>query len=763
VSSFVPGGARALTCTDDGNVVLWDAPPSLGADKGGGAGGKSVAGDMSATGTGTDDLGGTASLTGPEPPPTGEKVASKVIQLSEKALRQCVVIGKYLALAGDDGTVRFYDFEFRLEAWFEDMEAGPIHSISFAADATGPPKDGPALDFWVPDFMVGTGRSLVVGMEAYRFEEIDAANRRGTPLVQGMAAAAAAVATHPLADRLVIACHDGGLYLWDYAEKVLLLVRVFDAKLYDTPCSAAFSPSGDSVAVGFANGTVKVVRSDTLDDVITLKPSGDTQAITKVTFSHDGNWLAAADSAYHVAVWNLAATDRGLEAPPPTDDEGQFEVDEYGMPVEAPATKAWAYLGRHRSHTAPVTGLDFGKREDGAVALVSVGEDRTLVEYDLAASSFEAGLVLKDGAARPIEQSAVPTACMWHPLLDGDFEDRIVTANSEFKLKQWNADNKSCRRTSLGPTFGGPITRLTVLPTRSLDAELDEEGMPMLAAEPEAAPAPSPYAAYATAEKVVGVLKMPLDGNPNKMMGLIAHPGEVASIAVTRDGRYLVTAGGADMTVNMWEVDAAAIDAAEAGGGEGVEAFVGLLEGGHGGELHEELMDYFYYAQLRTHGERTTKQRELTGDVPLEEVPNLVRALGFYPSEADLANMIQEVKYSEFTQTGAVRTSVRMDEFVRLYVNHRPVFGVGKEQIEAAFVALGAQLDGGDDGAQLSWADLAEVLKTTGDAMSEDELAQCLAALTGDERPTKPTVTAGEFVADVLGFAADEAMGGEQQ
>lgn len=32
------------------------------------------------------------------------------------------------------------------------------------------------------------------------------------------------------------------------------------------------------------------------------------------------------------------------------------------------------------------------------------------------------------------------------------------------------------------------------------------------------------YLIYSTATKVIGLIKMPLDGNPNKTMGLIAHP-----------------------------------------------------------------------------------------------------------------------------------------------------------------------------------------------------------------------------------------------
>jgi hypothetical protein len=76
---------------------------------------------------------------------------------------------------------------------------------------------------------------------------------------------------------------------------------------------------------------------------------------------------------------------------------------------------------------------------------------------------------------------------------------------------------------------------------------------------------------------------MPLDGNPNKTMGLIAHPNEVVDLCATKDGRYIFTCGGADLAVNMWSVDVSPIDQAIAMGGEGIEPFINLIEGGREG------------------------------------------------------------------------------------------------------------------------------------------------------------------------------------
>ena len=58
----------------------------------------------------------------------------------------------------------------------------------------------------------------------------------------------------------------------------------------------------------------------------------------------------------------------------------------------------------------------------------------------------------------------------------------------------------------MGPTYGGEIVKL-----KNLDVEGTNDK----------------FLIYSTKEKVIGLIKMPLDGNPNKTMGLIAHPKSV--------------------------------------------------------------------------------------------------------------------------------------------------------------------------------------------------------------------------------------------
>lgn len=40
--------------------------------------------------------------------------------------------------------------------------------------------------------------------------------------------------------------------------------------------------------------------------------------------------------------------------------------------------------------------------------------------------------------------------------------------------------------------------------------------------------------------------------------------------------------------------------------------------------------------------------------------------------------MMNEVKYSEFLETGKFVTELNLSTFVKLFVNHRPVYGISR-------------------------------------------------------------------------------------
>jgi len=351
----------------------------------------------------------------------------------------------------------------------------------------------------------------------------------------------------------------------------------------------------------------------------------------------------------------------------------------------------------------------------------SLGEDRVLVEYDLIRSSIQDGVQLRKTLR--IEQTALPAGLCWIGPQRAGGEPCVAASNELYKLRIVSVDSMATVQTVLGPTYGGALTKMAMLP--------GGEG--------------GKYMAYSTAEKVVGLLKLPLDGNPNKAMGLIAHPAELSGLAVSWDGKNLITAGGPDLAIHLWEIDTPAMAPAIAAGGEGLAPFEALLEGGKEGSFYQEMQDYFVYAQLRAQGEDTIEARKINGRVPIAEVGNLMRALGFYPSEREIDEMTQEV---HLTQIGeGPGDAVSFADFLKLYINHRPVLGTSKEQIAEAFKALG--------GTSISRDALLSALAQHGEHLGVDDLAQCLRALVGsqDVKAVIPeTVDAPTFAEAVLGF-----------
>ncbi|TMW56015.1 hypothetical protein Poli38472_008663 [Pythium oligandrum] len=733
-SLFVPDSKQALTSTEDGDLVLWD-----------------VVATTEETLEGADPEEMLARSRFPD------RKAIKIVRLAggsemnkKVAITHLTDMDGYLVLGSSDGAVRFYDFDFRLVAWFEDMNAGPVMSVSFAtsnaapspstsnnrsktasrrspSDEHGPPAQEDEEFFHVPDFVVGTASAFIVGMSADLFAEHEAERRRGTLLMQGINDEIHGLATHPKYSQLALSSYSGAVQLWDYNSRRLIMMRKFDAEKFRPQC-LTFSPEGKRLFVGFTSGVIKILHAQKLEDISMLRLSK--VAITDIRVSLDASLFVAVDAQFFLGMWR--AKGRHPIASSPDDGDGLEDDSNAALNTD------WTYLGRCRAHAKPITGLEFFQTSDGQPLLVSVAEDKTLVEYCLSRSSIVDGIVLTQSPVK-IEQSATPTACCWHPEMKTLQEDMLIVANDEYKLKQWNANNKTCRKTTLGPSYGGPINRLVPIPVKSMSNGTPSER----------------YCAYSTHDKVVGLLKLPLDGNPHKSMGLIAHPNEISNVDVSCDGNYLLTAGGKDLVVNLWEIYSNRLDLVEASAGDGLEPYLSLLEGGQDGAFYHEIVDYFYFAQLRVQGENATQPREITARIPLQEIPNVMRALGFYPTEQEVQHMWSEVKYSQFTETTQAVESIDLKEFIKLYVNHRPLFGIGKEDIEHAFQILGAN-------PRLRWDVLQQRLLHMGEQMTEEELRSCLDALLvgegGADEDESAVVamdshyTALSFADKVLGF-----------
>ncbi|XP_058889004.1 cilia- and flagella-associated protein 251-like isoform X1 [Acipenser ruthenus] len=606
------------------------------------------------------------------------KQAKKMMHVQKDSITVLTVTDSYIVTGDSKGHVKFFSDQLLLLTWYNHFNLDPVRSISFAKELpslargeTAYPSDCTikADKLIIRNFVISAADAVVLHVAA----EATQVNT----LVQEHCKPLHAVACHPAQPVICMGSYCGVLKVWDYQCKKYICSRIFE-KENEINC-LTYDPKGLLIGVGFTSGAVYILDALSLNNVCSEPFGYAKDTITHITFSSDSKYLATADAEFTITVFNL---------------------------VSKNGEKSWQYLGRQRAHYKPIQDIMFGINLDSKMPrLLSLGMDRVLVEYDLSDSSKDDLRIL---ASDHIEQSAVAKCMTWYPPVTK--ESFILTANDQFKMKLYNSTTKMCRKTLLGPTYGSPLKKIALLPV-ACSNELKTS-----------------YLAYIT-EDQVGLQILPVDGNPHKSSAVVCHPEGVSSFACSYDGKYVFTAGGGDFTVFSWETNMNALEAAACLGGKDLVPFYSLLEGGRDGELFRELEDYFYYCQLRTQGIDTMETRQVSTKIPLTETPFVMRALGFYPTEQEVEDMLNEIKFSKYVDTGKYVIDIDLADLLKLYINHRPAFGISAYELQHAFEVLGLQNE--NCGNALNRGELLQLLQSTGEHMTEEELAEYFSTLLG--------------------------------
>jgi WD40 repeat protein len=158
--------------------------------------------------------------------------------------------------------------------------------------------------------------------------------------MQGLSDAVTAIACHPTQPLAAFLCRSGIIQVWNYELKLLMNLREFTNihnptlnnttnnntnnnnntsggpnhssnnnmlpitnKHYKFARDLKYHPTnhGQYLAVGFSTGSVKILSTETLQDLQSFSPSVD--GIESITFSPSGVYLAATDELFHVLLF----------------------------------------------------------------------------------------------------------------------------------------------------------------------------------------------------------------------------------------------------------------------------------------------------------------------------------------------------------------------------------------------------------------------------------------------------------------------------
>lgn len=170
-------------------------------------------------------------------------------------------------VGSSNGCVRFYDDQYRIEAWFEDIDLGSIHTISFSniqEDGGSPVADSRATNdklrdyksFVCNDFIVIDDNARISLLKASQFEKIDREEKKGVVLLESIVAPIVCSAIRPYSNTLVISCENGTIYKWNFVEKPksISVLRKFE----DVPTCITFSSKGKYMAVATRVGSIHI-------------------------------------------------------------------------------------------------------------------------------------------------------------------------------------------------------------------------------------------------------------------------------------------------------------------------------------------------------------------------------------------------------------------------------------------------------------------------------------------------------------------------
>ncbi|XP_015838551.1 cilia- and flagella-associated protein 251 [Tribolium castaneum] len=660
-----------------------------------------------------------------------DKIFVKTIKIEKSALNCLTSVDEMIVTGDSNGTIMFFDKRIKLLYWYSRSIEKSIRSMSFVQNPRRKyifdesqirdleersfegipdciqdrsheyeilmkqkvPKDATLNNrpFITRDFFISTVDGQIHMMNYSRQEFIS--------LFPTGESSVAAIDVHDEKPFVIVAYTKGHLIIFNYeTHEEVVSSNLPETEPETTITSIKYSPQSLHLACGRSNGELWLLQPATLGQIYVEPFRFSNDKVMKIAFSQNSLQMAYYDSNNTI----------------------------FGFYYDC-ESEDWIFKGKVRSHYKDVCNILFLDEEP--FGLYTIGKDRHLIRYtNIAADEEELDISTRDR----IEQKDTPI--YFTPYIRKKFSKcgYFLIADDKHKYKTVNAKTMMCTAVYLGPAYGcfkdSPVCKMEFLPKSNRK-----------------------YLIFMT-KKQIGIQLMSIDGNPFKFVGSLGHPDELLDFQMCKDGKYVFTIGKNDRSVFMWRVKTASVETMHILGGVELQPYYCLIEGGRAGFLYQEMRDLFYYMQILQQGEQICAPRVVSNCINLGELPDLMRACGYYPSEYEIENLLTDMRYKEYDENGMLKDKVTFCEFVKLFINHKPAYGYTIESLEESFETITTFSDeyGASD---MSREDFIEAITTTGEQVSNEQIFRCLITLLHEtETPDQFGERDFSFMPDTIDF-----------
>lgn len=236
----------------------------------------------------------------------------------------------------------------------------------------------------------------------------------------------------------------------------------------------------------------------------------------------------------------------------------------------------------------------------------------------------------------------------------------------------------------------------------------------------------------------------------------MANPRGIDHLLLSPTGNFCFTFNKEEESFTQWSVDPLVLEDQQDDNSGSVRDFLSALPDKKDSKLFSDMKDFFCYIQIEK-GATT-----LSNKLPMEDIPALFRALGFFPTDKEIDDIINEVrittshptkktqrflkvKYSDYVNTGKLRVDVGLEECLKLFINHKPVRGEDISELKKVFKIIGKEKENEDDQLAVGRTDLINFLKTRGEIFKEKDFISCVRPLFGKNGSQEKNIEDDEF------------------